>query len=85
MTQHDGAWYDRMYNNRALVPEHETHFARWRASGQSGSRVPAPMPGCCTCGRTKRHRAASCHFLPRCQLSCHKPERLAVKPDAFKA
>jgi arylformamidase len=30
MTQHDGAWYDRMYNNRALVPEHETHFARWR-------------------------------------------------------
>ena len=30
MTKHDGAWYDRMYNNRALVPEHETHFARWR-------------------------------------------------------
>jgi len=35
MTQHDGAWYDRMYNNRALVPEHETHFANWRdASAQ---------------------------------------------------
>ena len=29
-TTHDGAWYDRMYNNRALVPEHEMHFARWR-------------------------------------------------------
>ena len=29
-TTHDGAWYDSMYNNRALVPEHETHFARWR-------------------------------------------------------
>ena len=22
-------WLDRMYNNRALVPEHATHFARW--------------------------------------------------------
>ncbi|MGI9152045.1 MAG: alpha/beta hydrolase [Limnohabitans sp.] len=30
MTQHDGAWYDRMYNNRALVPEHAKHFAYWR-------------------------------------------------------
>lgn len=27
---HDGAWYDRMYNNRALVPEHAAHFAHWR-------------------------------------------------------
>ena len=35
MTQHDGAWYDRMYNNRALVPEHAAHFAFWRdASAQ---------------------------------------------------
>jgi arylformamidase len=35
MTQHDGAWYDRMYNNRALVPECLTHFAYWReASAQ---------------------------------------------------
>jgi len=35
MTQRDGAWYDRMYNNRALVPEHAAHFARWReASAQ---------------------------------------------------
>ena len=30
MTQHDGTWYDRMYNNRALVPEHAQHFAHWR-------------------------------------------------------
>lgn len=28
----DGAWLDRMYNNRALVPEHATHFANWRAA-----------------------------------------------------
>ncbi|MEY4727258.1 MAG: hypothetical protein RLZ36_1885, partial [Pseudomonadota bacterium] len=32
MTQHDGAWYDRMYNNRALVPECVSHFAHWRAA-----------------------------------------------------
>ena len=30
MTQRDGAWYDSMYNNRALVPEHAVHFAYWR-------------------------------------------------------
>ena len=35
MTQRDGAWYDRMYNNRALVPEHAAHFAHWsQASAQ---------------------------------------------------
>jgi len=25
----DGAWHDRMYNNRALVPDHADYFARW--------------------------------------------------------
>jgi arylformamidase len=36
MTQHDGAWYDRMYNNRALVPEFGTHLTHWRnASAQA--------------------------------------------------
>src|SRR5690242_12960124 len=25
----DAAWHDRMYNNRALVPEHADYFARW--------------------------------------------------------
>lgn len=35
MTAHDGTWHDRMYNNRALVPEHAAHFAYWRdASAQ---------------------------------------------------
>lgn len=33
-TSHDGAWHDRMYNNRALVPEHAMHFARWREASQ---------------------------------------------------
>ena len=32
MTQRDGAWYDRMYNNRALVPEFASHFTHWRAA-----------------------------------------------------
>ena len=30
MPQWDPDWLDRMYNNRALVPEHEMHFGRWR-------------------------------------------------------
>jgi arylformamidase len=29
MTTYDAQWLDRMYNNRALVPEHEMHFVRW--------------------------------------------------------
>ncbi len=33
-TSHDGAWHDRMYNNRALVPEFAMHFARWREASQ---------------------------------------------------
>ena len=30
----DGDWHDRMYNNRALVPEHAMHFARWQEASQ---------------------------------------------------
>lgn len=29
MARHDKNWLDRMYNNRALVPEHERHFMQW--------------------------------------------------------
>jgi arylformamidase len=29
MSSYDGAWLDRMYNNRALVPEHAVHLRRW--------------------------------------------------------
>ncbi|MES3010251.1 MAG: alpha/beta hydrolase [Pseudomonadota bacterium] len=29
MTPPNGAWLDRMYNNRVLVPEHGTHLAAW--------------------------------------------------------
>jgi arylformamidase len=31
MVSNDPAWLDRMYNNRARVPEHPAYFARWAA------------------------------------------------------
>jgi arylformamidase len=31
MKAKDGRWYDAMYNNRELVPEHPAFFARWAA------------------------------------------------------
>lgn len=30
MPLRDAAWHDRMYNNRALVPDFGEHFARWQ-------------------------------------------------------
>jgi len=29
MKTHSAAWYDSMYNNRALVPDHAAYFANW--------------------------------------------------------
>ncbi len=41
MTRLDPAWLDRMYNNRALVPEHALHFSRWaQSSAQARSSQP---------------------------------------------
>lgn len=41
MTGLDPQWLDRMYNNRALVPEHGRHFAHWAAaSAEARSRTP---------------------------------------------
>jgi arylformamidase len=37
----DPDWFDRMYNNRALVPGHATHFARW---ADGSARVRATQP-----------------------------------------
>ncbi len=34
MTAYDKKWLDRMYNNRALVPEHAMHFARWKKASE---------------------------------------------------
>jgi arylformamidase len=32
MDSHDGAWHDRMYNNRELVPDHGAFLSRWTES-----------------------------------------------------
>ena len=41
MTTWDKNWLDRMYNNRALVPEHAMHFMRW-AQASSDARQAHP-------------------------------------------
>ena len=44
MTQPDPAWLDRMYNNRALVPDHAAHFSRWaQTSAQARSSQPCTL------------------------------------------
>jgi arylformamidase len=40
----DGAWHDRMYNNRALVPDFADHFAHWSAaSEQARQQLPCQL------------------------------------------
>lgn len=44
MNRPDPAWLDRMYNNRALVPEHVMHFARWaETSAQARASQPCTV------------------------------------------
>ena len=44
MNRPDPAWLDRMYNNRALVPEHPAHFSRWsETSAQARSTQPCTL------------------------------------------
>lgn len=43
-THPNAAWHDRMYNNRALVPEFAEHFARWqRESAQARAQGPCVL------------------------------------------
>jgi len=37
----DAVWHDRMYNNRALVPDFADHFARWQAASAQARRQRA--------------------------------------------
>ena len=40
MPRPDAAWHDRMYNNRALVPDFADHFAQWQhRSAQARERL----------------------------------------------
>jgi arylformamidase len=41
MKLRDGQWYEGMYNNRALVPEHPAFFARW-AKDSAKARAQGP-------------------------------------------
>ena len=44
MPQKDAAWHDRMYNNRALVPDFADHFAHWKnASEQARQTLPVQL------------------------------------------
>jgi arylformamidase len=44
MSIQDGAWHDRMYNNRALVPDFADHFAHWSAaSAQARKQLPCQL------------------------------------------
>lgn len=41
MNNRDGAWHDRMYNNRELVPDHPAFLARW-AADSAKARADGP-------------------------------------------
>ena len=44
MNTFDPAWLDRMYNNRALVPDHPAYFERWAADSQAvRKRLPCQI------------------------------------------
>lgn len=44
MKLREGPWYDAMYNNRALVPDHPAFFARWaQASAQARAEGPCVL------------------------------------------
>lgn len=41
MSHEDPVWLDRMYNNRARVPDHQAYFGRW-AAGSAEARAAQP-------------------------------------------
>lgn len=41
MSKWDPDWLDSMYNNRALVPEHAMHFARWAEASEDAREAHA--------------------------------------------
>ncbi|HET8747439.1 MAG TPA: alpha/beta hydrolase [Ramlibacter sp.] len=44
MSWGDGAWHDRMYNNRALVPDHADYLARWaQESRKAREEIPCEL------------------------------------------
>ena len=44
MKSRDGAWYDGMYNNRVLVPDHAAYLQRWATESERARReVPCEL------------------------------------------
>jgi arylformamidase len=44
MSNPTAAWYDSMYNNRALVPDHAAHFANWaQASAEARASLKCTL------------------------------------------
>ena len=43
MPRHDAPWLDRMYNNRARVPDHAQYFARWAEGSAAARRQPCAL------------------------------------------
>ena len=39
----DAAWHDRMYNNRALVPDFADHFAHWTSASKQARETLKPV------------------------------------------
>lgn len=39
----DAAWHDRMYNNRALVPDFADHFAHWKNASVQARQTLKPL------------------------------------------
>ncbi len=37
-SEHTAEWYDRMYNNRALVPDYADHFALWQTRSEAARK-----------------------------------------------
>ena len=43
MALKDAAWHDRMYNNRALVPDFADHFDHWRNASEAARSTLKPQ------------------------------------------
>ena len=43
MPTKDAAWHDRMYNNRALVPDFADHFAHWTSASKQARETLKPV------------------------------------------
>jgi len=55
MKKFDGEWLDRMYNNRALVPDYGDYFKRWSAASAEAMRSQVCMTDIRYGGQANEH------------------------------